>query len=98
MKMIENACPYAPGVVKPESIPSPREQSSMAKRVINRKSVLLVVSLVALTLLYRYSYPSLNWGGSPVLFQDWYIVKMSLYTYVTGMITYYIREYRLKKR
>lgn len=96
--MIENACPYAPGVVKPESIPSPREQSNTVKRLLNGKLVLLVVSLVALTLLYSYSYPSLNWGGSPVLFQDWYIVKMSFYTYVTGMITYYFREYRQKKR
>lgn len=96
--MIENACPYAPGVVKPESIPGPREQSGRVKRHLNGKLFLLVASLIALTLLYHYSYPSLNWGGSPVLFQDWYIVKMSLYTYVTGMITYYIREYRLKKK
>ena len=96
--MIENACQYPPGAVKPESIQGPRNQSDLLKKILNKKTLLLVVSLLALTILYSQNYSSLNWGGSPVLFQDWYIVKMSFYTYISGMITYYFREYRRKKK
>jgi len=96
--MIENACPFPPGAVKPESIHGPRDQSSLLKRILNKKTLFLIVSMIAVTILYSRSYSSFNWGGSPVLFQDWYIVKMSFYTYISGMITYYFREYRHKKK
>jgi len=96
--MIKHACPFPPGVVKPESIQGPRDQSNLLKRILNKKTLFLIVSLIAVTILYSRSYSSLNWGGSPVLFQDWYIVKMSFYTYISGMITYYFREYRNKKK
>ena len=89
--MIENACPYAPGEVKPEVMQSALRQEVFWVRFKNVKLLALLGSVLALTLMYSFSYPSLNWGGSPVLFQDWYIVKMSLYTYLLGMITYYFR-------
>jgi len=96
--MIENACPYAPGEVKPEVMKSAIRRDVSLMRLKNVKLLALLGSVLALTLLYRYSYPSLNWGGSPVLFQDWYIVKMSLYTYLLGMITHYIRRYQKQNR
>jgi hypothetical protein len=96
--MIENACPYAPGELKPESMPGPANNRGVLRRLRNGKTIALLFSIFALTLLYGYSYPSLNWGGSPVLFQDWYVVKMSIYTYLISMITYYFREYRTKNR
>lgn len=96
--MIENACPYAPGVLKPDSMPTPKGQTSPLRRLFNGKLLVLLICIAALTLLYSYCYQSLNWGGSPVLFQDWYIVKMSIYTYVSGMIAYFFREYRRKER
>ena len=95
--MIKNACPFAPGAVKPDSFGGPRDQSSVLKRLLNRKFLFLLISLIALTVLYGRSYSSLNWGGSPVLFQDGYIVKMSFYTYVSGMLSYFIRKYKQKK-
>ena len=96
--MIENACQFPPGAVKPESIQGPRDQSSLLKKILNKRTLFLIVSLLALTVLYSRNYSSFNWGGSPVLFQDWYIVKMSFYTYISGMITYYFREHRRKKK
>ena len=96
--MIENACPFPPGAVKPETIQGSRNQSSLLRRLLNKKTLFLIASMVALTILYTRNYESLNWRGSPVLFQDWYIVKMSFYTYLSGMITYYFREYRHKKK
>ena len=96
--MIENACPYAPGAIKPDSMPRPQGQISILRKLFNGKFLLMLLSIVALTLLYSHSYPVLNWGGSPVLFQDWYIVKMSIYTYVSGMIAYYFREQRRKNK
>ena len=96
--MIENACQFPPGATKPESIQGPRDQSNLLKKVLNIRILFLIVSLLALTVLYSRNYSSLNWGGSPVLFQDWYIVKMSFYTYISGMITYYFREHRHKKK
>ena len=95
--MIKNACPFAPGAVKPVSLGGSRDQSRVLKRLLNRKFLFLLISLIALTVLYGRSYSTLNWGGSPVLFQDWYIVKMSFYTYVSGMLSYFIRRYRQKK-
>jgi len=94
--MIENACPFAPGEVKPESIKGLKNQSSLLKHVLNKKTLVLIGSLIALIILYSRSYSSFNWDGSRVLFQDWYIVKMSFYTYLSGMITYYFKEYRQK--
>jgi hypothetical protein len=96
--MIENACPYAPGAVKPESMPSAIVKGGWTVRIRNGKLLVLLFSILALTLLYGFSYSSLNWSGSPVLFQDGYVVKMSVYTYLLSMITYYFRGYRQKKR
>jgi hypothetical protein len=96
--MIENACPFAPGVAKPESMQSTLSKGSLMGKIRIGKVLILLGSIIALTLLYRYSYPSLNWGGSSVLFQDWYIVKMSIYTYLLGMITYYLKGYQKQKR
>jgi hypothetical protein len=95
--MIKNACPFAPEAVKPVSIQSPRDRASVLKRFLNRKKLILLLSIVALTIVYSLNYSSLTWGGSSVLFQDWYIVKMSFYTYISGMVAHFIREYRIKK-
>ena len=92
--MIENACPFAPGEVKPESMQSTLNHNVWMRRFIIGKGLMLIGSILALTFLYGYSYTSLNWGGSQVLFQDWYIVKMSLCTYLISMITHYLKRYK----
>jgi len=99
IKWIVNACPFAPGVTKPASmtVPSPTELP-MRKRLVTLKSSVLVLSFVSLTLLYSYSYPSLNYSGIPVLFQDWFFIKMSIYTYVTSMLGFFIKKYKHGKR
>ena len=96
--MIDNACPFAPGEMKPKSIPVNSNHTGVLKRITNGKLVVLVLSLVVLTLVYSFNYPDLNWEGSSVLFNDWYIVKMSLYTYATSLISFFIREQRRKQR
>jgi hypothetical protein len=97
IKWIVNACPFAPGVAKPASmaVPSPAGLT-MRRRLVTWKSSVLVLSFVSLTLLYSYSYPTLNYSGVPVLFQDWFFIKMSLYTYVTSMLGFFIKKYRRK--
>jgi hypothetical protein len=95
--MIKNACPFAPGEVKPDSIPTSSNNQAVLKRVLNKRNFLLVLSLVFLTVLYTLSYSNLKWEGSSVLYQDWYIVKMSFYTYAMSLISFFIRENRRKK-
>lgn len=95
--MIKNACPFAPGEIKPESIATPSNNQGVLKRIMNSRNLLLVLSLIFLTVLYTMSYSDLKWEGSSILYQDWYIVKMSFYTYAMSLISFFIRENRRKK-
>jgi hypothetical protein len=98
-KWIANACPFAPGVSKPASMPGPKlSKVSLWNKMVNKKTIILVLSLVSLTLLYSYNYPSLNYSGTPLLFEDMYFIKLSLYTYITSMVGYFIRDYKRKQR
>jgi hypothetical protein len=47
----------------------------MRKRLVNWKSSILVLSFVSLILLYSHSYPSLNFSGTPFLFEDGFYIK-----------------------
>ncbi len=99
IKWIINACPFAPGVAKPASMDTPSlPRLMMRKRLVNWKSSLLVLSFVSLVLLYRHSYPSLNYSGTPFLFEDSFFIKMSIYTYVTSMLGFFIKKYRSRNR
>lgn len=96
---IVNACPYAPGVAKPESMARPSLPTLMLRRrLINWRSCLLLISFVGLVLLYGYSYPSLDFSGTPFLFEDGFFIKMSLISYVTSMLGFFIKKYRHGKR
>ena len=53
-----------------------------------------MLSFVSLVLLYSHSYPSLNYSGTPFLFEDGFFIRMSLYTYVTSMLGFFIKKYR----
>jgi len=45
-----------------------------------------------------HSYPSLNYSGTPFLFEDGFFIRMSLYTYVSSMLGFFINKYRRDKR
>ena len=94
IKWIINACPFAPGAVKPASMAVPGAPRLSLRRLVNRKSTFLVLSFVSLVLLYGYSYPSLNYPGTPFMYEESYFLKMSLYTYVSGMLGFFIKKYR----
>lgn len=96
--MIENACPFAPGEAKPEVIPNSVNHRRVLGGLVNKKTLLLVVSLIVLTILYSMSYSDLNLQGSGVLYQDWYIVKMSFYSYIMSIFAFVIRENRRKNK
>jgi threonine/homoserine/homoserine lactone efflux protein len=99
IKWIVNACPFAPGVAKPASMRGPSlPKISLWNKMVNRKTIILVLSFVSLTLLYSYNYPALNYSGKSLLFEDMFFIKLSLYTYITSMVGYYIREYKRKQR
>ena len=95
--MIKNACPFAPGEVKPEQMPAKSTEESLVKRILNKKTLLLVFCFCVLTFLYTRNYNELYMGGSSILFQDGYIIKMSFYTYISGLLAFYIREHRRKQ-
>jgi len=69
-------------------------QLNIWKRLVNWKSTVLVLSFVSLVLLYSYSYPSLNYSGTPFLYEEGYFLKMSIYTYVTSMLGFFVKKYR----
>ncbi len=95
IKWIVNACPFAPGAVKPASMAVPgAPRLAMGKRLVNRKSTFLVLSFVSLVLLYGYSYPSLDYPGTPFPYEDGYFLRMSIYTYVASMLGFFIKKYR----
>lgn len=91
--MIEYACPFAPGAAKPESMERPRRKERLSF-LKNKKLIILVFSVLCLMIFYTSCYPYLEWEGSKVLYQDGYIIKMSFYTYISSMLTYFIREFR----
>ena len=98
IEWVVNACPFAPGAAKPSSMTTPsRPKVSMRKRLVNRKSIVLVLSFVSLVLLYSHSYSSLNYSGTAFLFEGGFFIKMSLYTYVTSMLGFFIKEYKRRK-
>ena len=94
--MIKNACPFAPGASKPSSMPRPAKQRKSVLSGGTAKKLILVLSLLALALLYAHAYPSPYWTGKSVWFQDWYIAKIGFYSYLITMIAYYFRLNRRK--
>ena len=99
IKWLINACPFAPGVAKPVSMPRPDlPRLSLRSRVFNWKNTVLALSFMTLVLMYIYNYPQLEYSGMPLLFEDYYFVKMSLYGYAASMIGFYIREHKKKQR
>ncbi len=92
--MIENACPFAPGASKPQSMPSPIKRSESLLSKGNVKKIIMILSILVLVLLYAQNGPSPYWSGSSIWFQDWYIAKIGLYSYLIVMIPFYFREYR----
>jgi hypothetical protein len=80
-------------------MPGPKlPKFALRNKVVNRKAIILVLSFVSLTLLYSYNYPSLNYSGTPLLFEDTYFIKLSIYSYIASMAGYFIREYKKKLR
>ena len=96
--MIENACPFAPGDIKPKKIDSPSIEKRLVSRIVNVRFIILLLTFLALTLLYNYYYLPNIWNSTPIVLQDYFIVKMSFYTYISGMISHFIRERKRKER
>lgn len=95
IKWVINACPFAPGATKPVTMTEPSmPRPTLWQRLVNWKSTVLVLSFVSLVLLYSHSYPSLNYSGTPFLYEEGYFLKMSIYTYVTSMLGFFVKKYR----
>lgn len=99
IKWLINACPFAPGVAKPASMPGPKLQRfSLREKVFNWKTMILGLSMGTMMVMYIYNYPHLEFSGKPFLFEELYFLKMSMYGYVASMVGFYIREYKKKQR
>ncbi|MBN2336437.1 hypothetical protein JXL21_12840 [Candidatus Bathyarchaeota archaeon] len=92
------ACPFPPGVSKPRVEHVPRRWGRTLSRVVSLRSMVLVMALVAVTYLYVDSYVIVNTTGTPVLFRDNYVLLLSLGSYVSIMVTWYIRRWKMKRR
>ncbi|MCW4048956.1 MAG: hypothetical protein NWE89_04390 [Candidatus Bathyarchaeota archaeon] len=96
---LTRACPFASGVAKPDKMyVAPRPAVPFIKRLTKNRALVFTMAILGLTFVYTSSYGFVNTTGKPILFQDNYVIVVSLYSYVIGMITYFVKEYRQKKR
>ena len=91
------ACPFPPGVEKPEPVySSKRYGREFLFNALTLRNLVLIFVLVAGMFLYVYSYESINTTGIPVLFRENYIILLGIYSYLSSMISWYIKNYRKK--
>ena len=57
----------------------------------------LTLAFFALVALYVRSYPSMSLRYEPLLYQGSFAIRLSLYTYASVMLTYFIRKYKDKR-
>jgi hypothetical protein len=96
--MIKNACPYPPGERKPKTMPPPIAGNGQMKNLYTLKNLIIILCFLTLILIYTQNYHMLDQSNKPVLFQDWYTIKMSIYTYTSIMLTHFIRQHKRKQK
>jgi hypothetical protein len=93
------ACPFPPGIEKPDPVyRSKRHNRAFLSKSLNLRNSILVFTLVAGMFLYAYSFDSINTTGIPVLFRENYIVLLGVYSYLSSMISWYIKKYKEERK
>lgn len=95
---LTEACPFAPGEIKPDSIYVPHGNSSDSRRALTLRIVIVVIAMFGLALLYSYVYNDLSFTGEPMIFWDEFIFSLGIYTYVSCMLVFFIRQYKRKTK
>ncbi len=102
--MMENqgivyACPFPPGAQKPKVDHVPRRwRRTLRQNVFSLRSVSLVLAFLSVTYLYVNSYGLINTTGKPVLFRDNFFLLLSLGSYFSAMLMWYIRRWKIGRR
>ena len=92
-----NACPFPPGEPKPDAMEAaPRRRQPRA--LLGRRLLTLALALIALVSLYVYRSPAMSPNAKPLLYQENFAIRLSLYTYASVMLTHFIRRYRGRSR
>jgi len=92
-----NACPFPPGEPKPEAMEhAPRRINPRA--LLNRRSLALTLAFFALVALYVYGSPGMSSNTESLLNQKNFVISLSLYTYVSVMLTHFIKLYKKKQK
>jgi hypothetical protein len=93
------ACPFPPGVPKPTVGHVPRRWGrTLRQSVVSLRSVSLVLAFLSVTYLYVNSYGLINTTGEPVLFRDNFFVLLSLGSYFSVMLMWYIRRWKTGRK
>jgi len=96
---IAYACPFPPGVQKPKVDHVPRRwRRTLRQNVVSLRSVSLVLAFLSVTYLYVNSYGLINTTGEPVLFRDNFFVLLSLGSYFSAMLMWYIRRWKTGRK
>lgn len=95
MSLVE-ACPFAPGEIKPDSIYVPHGHGDENRRSLTLKIVIVVIAMVGLALIYNFVYNDLSLTNEPILLWDDFVLSLGIYTYVSCMLVFFIRQYKRK--
>ena len=94
-----NACPFPPGEPKPEAMDvAPRPRTPLLRRLMSGRALTLALAFIALTATYVYSYQNMSLPDKSLMYQPDFVAALSMYTYASVMLTYFIRRYRDRAR
>lgn len=94
-----NACPFPPGEPKPEAMDvAPRPRTPLLRRLMSGRTLALALAFIALTALYVHSYQNMSLPDKSLMYQPDFAAALSMYTYASVMLTYFIRRYRNRAR
>lgn len=95
---LSEACPFAPGEIKPESIYVPHGHASDSRKALTLRIVIVVIAMFGLALLYSYFYNDLSLTREPMIFWDEFVLSLGIYTYVSCMLVFFIMQYKRKTK
>ena len=98
MIRVFEACPFAPGELKPDSIYVAPGHNRDHRKTLTRKIVFIVVAMVGLAFLYSYIYSDFSLTGEPMLYWDDFVFSLGVYTYLSFMVAFFIKQHKRKMK
>jgi hypothetical protein len=76
---------------------APRRRQPWAA-LFNRRTLALTLAFIALMTLYVHSSWAMSPNAKPLLYQEYFVIQLSIYTYATVTFTHFMRRYRGRSR